>query len=184
MADYNCPVGMLVTQDEYGDYVPFLMQVRDKEIIWDMDMFSEETFNAINNMNADVVAAKYPLPSYTLIKNGWIISVEYDGTIEARKEIKFNDSELVFTYLKPTNDVLSTRIDLPFRIGEFPAINTTFNAGNEDMYSINQKISIIKTDFGNISGFNIILQNPDGNSIDNYTSSSVFISIKGKIAYE
>lgn len=184
MADFDCPVGMFITQDESGDYVPFLLQVRDKEIIWDMDKFSIETVNAINNMKPDVVSINYPLPSYRILKDGWNIVAHYDGTIEAQKEIKFNDSALTFTSLKPTNDVYRTTIELPFKLGEFSTVNTTFNASNDNMLEVEQSITIIRTDFGNISGFHINLISLTGSEITNFSSASVYVSIKGKIAYE
>ena len=184
MKEFNCPIGMLITQDESGDYVPFLVKVRDKEIIWDMDKYTDETVNAINNIGADIVTINDPLPSYRVLKDGWIIMSYYDGTIEAHKEIKFNDSSVVFNSLKPTNDMVSTKIVLPFKVGEFPSINVTMNAANEEMYLVNQTISVNKTDFGNISGFDIILTKIDGTQLNNYLSSSVYVSIKGKIAYE
>ena len=57
-----------------------------------MDKYTDETVNAINNIGADVVTINDPLPSYRVLKDGWIIMSYYDGTIEAHKEIKFNDS--------------------------------------------------------------------------------------------
>ena len=34
MENFSCPTGFLIAQDEEGNYVPFLIKVRDNEILW------------------------------------------------------------------------------------------------------------------------------------------------------
>ena len=44
MANYKCPKGFLISQNEQGDYLPFFIYTREKDIQWEENEIDDNNF--------------------------------------------------------------------------------------------------------------------------------------------
>lgn len=112
MSTYNCKKGWLVYLDENGEYVPFFMHVREKDIIWDSDSsFMNELIKKspqFKGMDVNVI-----FPKIKCDKNGWEYVINSDFSFKARKKVHIGSSN-GFSLID--NHTLLKELTIPFLI--------------------------------------------------------------------
>lgn len=110
MADKVCSSGWILSHDPvHGNYVPFFVKVRDKDIVWDSDNlpvdFQRLTASAESNIS-------YNYPAYEVIykKSGWRIVLKSDYTYEATKDIPIKTNSTLVSV-----NELKVKVELPIR---------------------------------------------------------------------
>lgn len=140
MENYNCPTGFLIAQDEQGNYVPFLIKVRDKELLWtnDSSNFNDDFLNKLKEYGCTNIIQSNPSPSYSFELDGWSVKIENGADITAVREFRFREIEEFFTLREEDNSIspgkkyYTTSISFPLtllRKGLFisTTLNTTLN---------------------------------------------------------
>ena len=151
MENFSCPTGFLIAQDEEGNYVPFLVKVRDQEILWNNSEsnFSKEFLEKLKELGCNNIIENPPSPSYSFELDGWNGKIESDGTISAVREYRFTEIEEFFVLrdkedtlmvgnedekylLSPGKKYYDTNVSFPLRLlrkGIFisTTLNTTLN---------------------------------------------------------
>ena len=114
----ECDRGMLLSQTKDGDYVPFFIQCREEDILWDTDT-PKEWLDAINN--AKIVTGSMVAPQSLFVgktesdshNERWGITIGDDMHCRLSKRIWIDSS---FVHVTGTNKVLHATIDLPVKI--------------------------------------------------------------------
>jgi len=101
MADemtYECNTGVLVTKDEEGNYLPFLLRVRAKEILWggntsDSVLLDDDFLEQLRNLGVTDFKQVNPVPSYKFKLDGWDVHIEGVTHVVYIKEMSFSELE-------------------------------------------------------------------------------------------
>lgn len=146
---YTCNKGLLVTKDEDGNYLPFFINTRSKDISYSNSNFDDKFLNDLINMGCTEIEKYYPTPTYFFDYLGWHIELNHEKNIIATKELKLDNFADIFT-LKNTIDGIyyeenvlrfqrqffDANINFPFRMKRHGiSISTVLNAMEDDMKS-------------------------------------------------
>jgi hypothetical protein len=83
----ECQVGWMVAPSPTdGEYVPFFVKVRDKDIIWDENTITRNFASYLSKYASDVTL-HYPMNEWKCTIDGWVVTVYQDGTYHARKKV-------------------------------------------------------------------------------------------------
>lgn len=157
METRECNKGFLLSMDsENGGYIPFFIQVRDKDIIWDDARLPQDLVNIV--YQGENVEFHNILHCWRFTYNDWFITLYSDSRYEAISS--FNIREYSGDIVEPVNKLIY-KIDLPFtsKIGLDTGFNislcieasssiiTTSNVGIvPNTYSVNGTKSTTSTD--------------------------------------
>ena len=117
MANKACKKGFILTMNEEGDYLPFFLKVRDKDIIWDPSNLPSNLRTAAEA--GDETIMSYPLTKWVYKTDTWNVSLFSDGTYEATSVLAIAD----FTFPSSTSgsssedkvqNKITKEITLPF----------------------------------------------------------------------
>ena len=133
MAKYKCPKGFLISQNEQGDYLPFFIYTREKDIQWEENEIDDNNFInghtvSLREVNEETIKRYIRTETVDLYHDGWYIKVYNDLTYDAYKRLNFND-------LTITDDKVSLykKVDLPFYSNKFGInIQTTVDVKTND----------------------------------------------------
>ena len=101
--DFECKKGWIITLDKNGNYVPFFIKVREKDILWTNSNTSmnDIKLSLVRDLNkgdykTTYVESDIVNPSQILVMkiDGWVYKIKPDYTFEANKtllEIPFTD---------------------------------------------------------------------------------------------
>ena len=110
MADKVCPSGWILSHDPiHGNYVPFFVKVRDKDIVWDPENMPKD-LNTLTASSESVVKYNYPAFEWIYKKNGWRINLRSDYTYEATKNIPIKSNAT----LASVNELI-VKVELPIK---------------------------------------------------------------------
>ena len=71
MADRKCPKGWILTPSETdGEYVPFFVNVRDKDIHWDENNLDQTLKNIVESSKSDDIQLQYPMYQFKWLESG------------------------------------------------------------------------------------------------------------------
>ena len=111
MADKVCSTGWILTHDPvHGNYVPFFVKVRDKDIVWDVENMPKDLSRLTASAESSIT---YNYPAYEWIykKAGWRINLKSDYTYEATKNIPIKENAT----LANVNE-MKVRVNLPINM--------------------------------------------------------------------
>lgn len=101
MADrtYECDTGFLITQDEEGNYLPFLLKVLARNIIWSSSgsssiedaLLDEDFINLLRIAGVNRIIQINPTPSYRFEYKGWNCRIDQLYHVTFIKEITMED---------------------------------------------------------------------------------------------
>jgi len=146
---YTCNKGLLVTKDEDGNYLPFFINTRSKDITYSNSNFDDNFLKDLIDMGCTEIEKYYPTPTYFFDYLGWHIELNHEKNIIATKELKLDNFGDIFT-LKNTIDGIyyeenilrfqrqffDANINFPFRMKRHGiSISTVLNAMEDDMKS-------------------------------------------------
>lgn len=110
MADKVCSSGWILSHDAvHGNYVPFFVKVRDKDIVWDPDNMPRD-LNALTASSEVTVQYNYPSYEWIYKKDGWRINLKSDYTYEATKNIPIKTNSTLLNV-----NELQVKVTLPIR---------------------------------------------------------------------
>ena len=198
------PRGFLVTQrkDEAGNYIPFLVKVREEDIIWKDHKDSTfarimESFPDSANGNDKIVPLHF---GYRTVKNGWFCEIAQDGLATLTKAIPFDNG---FTINESNTILTCEQVKLPFLLINDDAfhiqltknslcdeitladLNVVKNATTTWQYNYGGK----NKTFTGYDNFKLQVVSPlykfhsDFSSRDNYKNSKLFILVRGYLPY-
>lgn len=179
MAEHICRKGWIMAPSpEDGDYVPFFVQVRDKDIVWD-----EETLpKALNDLSLLGTERQlfYPVYQWKFKINGWVVTLNQDATYTATRKINVAEE---FASLSDGVD-LYTNLNLPFitYIDDNFSVQATKMSNEKDVMDAN--ISVGYDWISSVSMITVSLRNQLGMKIGEYTESAVCVTITGKVVLE
>lgn len=146
---YTCNKGMLVTKDTEGNYLPFFINTRSKDISYSNNNFDDEFLNDLMNMGCTEIEKYYPSPTYFFDYLGWHIELNHERNIIATKELKLDNFGEIFTLrntidgiyyeenvLRFQRQFFDATINFPFKMKRHGInISTVLNAMEDDMKS-------------------------------------------------
>lgn len=111
MSNVTCKKGFILSNNGDGDYTPFFVQVREKDIIWDERLYKNDLVDIANTGSNKQF---YPTMAYWKFdKDDWKITLRGDGYFTASKKLTLND----FTApSEPSEYLFSKTISLPFSV--------------------------------------------------------------------
>ena len=110
MADKVCSSGWILTHDPvHGNYVPFFVKVRDKDIVWDPDNMPKD-LSRLTAAAESNITYNYPAFEWIYKKSGWRINLRSDYTYEATKDIPIKGNSTLVNV-----NELKVKIDLPIK---------------------------------------------------------------------
>ena len=113
MGKVKVPKGSVIVQKEDGrGYVPFLISVRDEDIIWGkLNPPIENVIDKFLSESSGEMNAIYPGKRYRIESDGWTCEINSDGSAIATKKIVIDST---FSFSDDTHKCLrSTDIPLP-----------------------------------------------------------------------
>ena len=179
MAEHICRKGWIMAPSpEDGEHVPFFVQVRDKDIVWD-----EETLPKLLNDLSLLGSEReifYPVYQWKIKINGWVVTLNQDATYIATKRINVSEE---FTSLVDGID-LYANLNLPFNtyIDDNFSVQTTKMSNDSDV--INANLSVGHEWISKISMITVSLRNQSGMSLSTYTESDICVTVTGKVVLE
>lgn len=181
----RCGKGWLVTPSKTdGEYVPFFMYVRDKDIIWDETNLPEllrKTAAKGENMSLN-----YPMYQWNFDVDSWSVKLHQDGSYEATKKIDINKNCEMFD-----SSQIDVSISLPFKTmndDEFN-IQITKNCHGTDMLHATVNMNPLENEESNdvisvsllANGFYF---NTDLETNEQYNDQFLFVRVTGFIHFE
>lgn len=174
----KCGKGWLITPSETdGEYVPFFLQVRDKDIIWDVRNLNEDFRNLLRDTYNDLVI-NYPYYNANFVRNNWVGHFNEDLRYSATKTLNVRNNGV----LSEDNKTITFSVELPFVTS-----NDDFNVQltkNVDTLDIMQSILYKKAsnDEG-ITTIEIELYNMISvfGPLSNYNNDEIYIQVSGRI---
>ena len=190
MADMICKKGFLLTpEEESGDYVPFFIQVRNKDIIWDDELLPIDL--------RDIVAHGENIESFDVLHcwkftyNNWYVTLYEDGRYTASRSMLLQLELPTNTFSNGPTNKLEYNIKLPF---------TTKCKYNSDGFNVNLTMSgksniVMSSTYGvvhktssdeTINSIGIYIMNPSipfTNDIvmDSEFTDTMYITVNGQI---
>lgn len=135
MANRECPKGfILVPSESDGEYVPFFMQVRDKDIIWDEGSIPNNISN-IAKKDCEESELIYPMYAYSAYEDGWSVMLypnkyyEATKTFNLQKSCRFISQNIMEVIIKlpfPTINEANQPINLQIQKVTTKNLDTTF----------------------------------------------------------
>ena len=183
MTNRECLVGwVLAPSPTDGTNVPFFIQVRDKDIVWDEKTLPQDLkqLSEIGDSKEVYFTGAYWKIDY----RGWRIKLNIDGTYNAKKKINIGES---FDDITTNSASIVATIALPFRTlndGDF-FISMTNISDDLRIKSATNGIKEIRDEA--FESIQIYLQNTQYFFSSNfklnslYTDSYMYINIDGKI---
>ena len=179
MAEHICRKGWIMAPSpEDGEHVPFFVQVRDKDIVWD-----EETLPKLLNDLSLLGSEReifYPVYQWKIKINGWVVTLNQDATYTAIKKVKVTDN---FTSLSDGVDLYANLI-LPFETynDDNFSVQATKMSNDNDVISAN--LSVGYDWLTKVSMITVSLKNQSGMKLGEYTNSAVSITVTGKVVIQ
>ena len=133
MANYNCPKGFLIAQNENGDQLPFFVYTREKDIIWDESLIDDDGFInghtvSLREVNESTIKRYIRTETVDLYHDEWYIKVFNDLTYDAYKSVSFDDLSIADDKMS-----LYKKMELPFYSNKYGLnIQTTVDIKTED----------------------------------------------------
>ena len=88
---YECDTGIILTQDENGQYLPFIMKTRTQDTIYPNSNFTDEFLKKLLELGCTEIEKFYPSPSYHFNLDSWNCKLTDGKHLVASKEIHIND---------------------------------------------------------------------------------------------
>jgi hypothetical protein len=185
--NYKCKEGWLLSKSSTdGSLVPFFIHVLSKHVRHSLeDDFDSRIFSLIDK--SSVTESNYSLSKIKVASNGWNVTINSDNTYNAIREISLNSAEFISA---KENKEISAELSLPFNTadnGEF-SVSTILNTDSDIFNNCITKVFITR-DSNNISKIKLSLYNnsdvfPEDRSTEEFSASSIFITIKGNINFD
>ena len=180
MAERECLKGWIMSPSPTdGKYVPFFVNVRDKDIVWDTDNVSSVLQSIADE--GDDVEVFYPSCQWKFKMLGWIVTLNQDFTYTAMRKISVGAA---FTQ-EDTNSIRSN-VYLPFETlnDENFIVQCTKMARSNDI--INSSLSVLPEINNDTRVIEICMDNKDDVFIDfdtsgDYNDSYICITVTGKL---
>lgn len=181
MSSYECNTGMLIYQDENGNYLPFLLRVRDNEIIW--HDLPEEILNLITTANPSSYATKIPSGSYVAKINDWDLSLDENYKCTATKEFALGSSSNSIARLSNRMTMYGKEA-LPFNFSTSGIhVQCTLKAGDSALRTAVVTIDYTKDSSDNIKDLGIYITQAGDTMITEWSNSSVFVTVTGTVVH-
>lgn len=193
---YKCKKGWIITSDKDGNYTPFFVNVRSKDIVWDQSSITSVLRKFYGKDNFDIVEMRTFLPGVTenFKINGWDINVNL-GTrlIQFKKEISIAES---FDFVK-SNDLSEIHyfLTLPVPIisdADF-LVSHTINGKNKQVNLSMINVETVETDQSSLTRMayhiDIKLTNlfylfhDNFKNMTEYKESFIYLDITGRNRY-
>ena len=124
MKNRECLKGWMVAPSPTdGEYVPFFIYVRDKDIIWDPETITNNFSNYLKE-KADNVELHYPMNEWKFQMEGWTVVVHQDGSYHGYKKINIQDVSEYVSHNTIKSDIV---LPLPLTITPTTIIITIIN---------------------------------------------------------
>lgn len=183
MSNYECQKGWILAPSlNGGDYVPFFINVRDKDIVWDDDNLSPE-LKRLANLGTDKKII-FTDSKWIFEYKNWMIELFNTGKYNAKRKIniseEFDDSTMTSTEIKAI-------IDLPFETvndENFTAFITKSSSNIRIKSSMSGINNITDDIFTNIEVFLFNQQYnfpTDFKQTNVFDDSYLFINIEGNV---
>ena len=88
---YECDTGIILTQDENGQYLPFIMKTRTQDTIYPNSNFTDEFLKKLLELGCTEIEKFYPSPSYHFNLDSWNCKLTDGKHLVASKEIHINN---------------------------------------------------------------------------------------------
>lgn len=184
---YNCKRGIIICQDDKGNYVPFLLKVRGKDIVWGTQPQGVVT-TALNNFNANNFRDFIPAVKKKFDYSRWIVTTEDNSDIYTC-QIKLTIGSNDFRIGDDNTDIYTT-LELPIQIKDNDELSVyyTLRGANEQIatcqinteYELSKKTGYIR--YVKIHLRNLIYSFHNGfKNIDSYRNSHIYLRISGSI---
>jgi len=96
---YACDTGFLITKDDNGNYLPFLLKIRAADIIWSSNgssdasdaLLTEEFLEWLKGLGVEDITQINPTPSYRFEFNEWSVRIDQLYHVTMIREILMED---------------------------------------------------------------------------------------------
>lgn len=181
----RCGKGWLVAPSKTdGEYVPFFMYVRDKDIIWDEENLPELLKKAARE--GENSSLQYPMYQWTFDVDSWSVKLHQDGSYEATKKIDIHKYGKFMAYAR-----IDVDFSLPFKTMNDDEFNVqiTKNCHGTDMIHAVVNINPFESEESNdqmsvsllADGFYF---NKDFDTNIQYDNQYLFVRVAGFIHFE
>ena len=177
MANVDVPRGFLVVPQEDGKQVPFLIKVRNDDVIWTKNELIEKSVSEITGDEYKEFTLINPGATYRLVKNDWSCEIQSDGFTTMTKQFKIDGN---FDFYSNSNGVSnhtileSLQIDLPL----FVVMGSYMNA-QSTIIQLTPNVDFTNTTISN--GKIAVLSSPD--SITNALLSSELLAAVSSVSF-
>lgn len=186
MANYLCYKGFLLAPSPTdGTMVPFFVNVRDKDIIWDVSSLPASIQELAEK--GKNITVQGPATEISFTYNGWTLKLRSDFTYTAIRKLSIGYDDFV---LDPDdNSDMSIDVQFPFSTKNNNELNVqcTMNGFNDDLATASINVILDNNIGESIKKMTIHLRNLickfDENFKDmkSYLDSSLYLSISGKM---
>lgn len=182
--DRVCLTGWLLSPSPTdGTNVPFFVNVRDKDIVWDERNLpiSLKELSDLGENKKIFYTGSYWKYDY----NDWSIELKVDGTYRAKKKINIGES---FDDISSNSTTINSNLRLPFNTindNDFSVSITNISDDTRIKSSINGIKNITTDAFDSIDVYlnnNQYLFSANFKSNSLYTDSFLFINVEGKVS--
>lgn len=191
--NYTCKKGWILSLDENGNYVPFFIKTRSKDINWDIDKNFYKSIKKLITNNEMHYTFKMNIPEAELkiIIDDWDFRILSDFSFKASKSININHKKFKQEYTKfidpntqeeiETISALNADIQLPFLIQKSNSIilYNYFSDNYEPIIKSDLRFTNKKNTENNDIYDTISLKLSDLNmvSMDSVSNSSISINV-------
>ena len=172
MSNYDCMKGWIVAKSPSSDdYVPFFVNVRGSDIVWDTEDLPDDLAQfAVNIGTIDNCKISYPVSSFQGKVNNWDVTVYSNGTYRATYNA---DIQKAFSL---SGGKLISKITLPFRTKKDGlSFQTTLNSDKDIFITSLSSASPYASD-DVITALNVILYNVVSNYSSDFATNSAYSS--------
>lgn len=186
MKNRECLKGWMVAPSPTdGEYVPFFIYVRDKDIVWDPETLTNN-FSDYLKRKADNVELHYPMNEWKFQINDWTVVVHQDGTYHGYKKVNIQD---VSDYINHNTIKSDINLPLPTINDAYFNINTQLNVKTPELsMSIQNVIMLEDKTFNKIEiesrTVGGVLFSEDFKASGLYKNEFMFITVDGNIDFE
>lgn len=181
MTNRECLKGwILAPSPTDGQNVPFFVQVRDKDIVWDIKNISKE-LNELSLLGSSREVF-YPACQWKFKINKWDVTLKQDATYTATRKIRVAE---IFDYINESTLLGNT--DLPFETmnDTYLSVQCTIMSSDNDIETSVISVSpiedeLVKTIDLKLRNNGVIYSNEFKTSGE-YSNSYVYITVTGKL---
>jgi hypothetical protein len=181
--DRKCLKGwILAPSPTDGTNVPFFVQVRDKDIVWDEKTLPEE-LKALVDAGEDK-EINYTGAYWSFKKNGWNVKLNVDGSYSATRRLVIGNT---FQPIYETSACIEKPLTLPFDTVNDGTFHFSLSVASDNISMKSATSGIYKIDGNTFDNIQIYLQNNQYpfqarfSSANIYSDSYLYIKVEGKV---